>query len=174
MPAAPPRSRSCRPSPRPPSRGAPSGIVAHDLLGQQASQFILGNARRNDRQPDRFGASFRERCKEAEVGVAVDRVHDTVGGGLANLFHGCGKVAVAQRHILFAYRLEALRLQVFLGDEVGRPRVDIVGADQKDPLLLSAGGARTRRTGRRVKNGRCAVCHTESLRLGITARLPRP
>ena len=115
--------------------------MAHHLLGQQAPQFVFGNARRHHREPDRLDPRFRQSRKEAEVGIAVDRVHDTISRSLANLLDNGSEVAASQRHILFAHRLEPLGLQVFLGDEVGRPRIDIVGADQEDPLLLATGGA---------------------------------
>ena len=93
---------------------------------------------REGRASCRRDAGVLELLEEGDVAVAVQRVEDDVRVGRLDLADDRGVVGVAERGVLLAGQLAALRLELRLDDVVGRAREDVVGAEQEQLLLASS------------------------------------
>ena len=115
--------------------------MAGDVLRQQISEFVLGDARRDHRHFRWIDPGGGQRVEQADVAVAVDRAEHAVGPRGLDQAHCRPEIPMAQWQIHFPGRPQAFRGHVFLGHEIGRPRKDVVRSQQEDLFLTPAGVA---------------------------------
>ena len=109
--------------------------------GRHAPQVVLRNARRHEGKLRRIDPGLRQARKQRDVPGAVDGIEDAVGPALADPGYERGEVFAVEGNIFLADDFDAGAGEPLPHDEVRRPRVDIVGAEEKKLLPLPAGGA---------------------------------